>query len=73
MQLRTSGEASLSNIVKKVEKVERNKRLLFIGVAGLGTVLTVTGSAFLGLIGMGAGAYLGYDWFKFRVKNGMRF
>ena len=35
------------------------------------TALAVTGSAFLGLVGIGAGAYLGYDWFKYRVKNGM--
>ena len=63
----------MSNLVERTKKVERNKRLLFIGVAGAGTVLTVTGSAFLGLIGIGAGAYLGYDWFKYRVKNGMRF
>ena len=63
----------MSNIVERKKKVERNKRLLFLGVAGAGTALAVTGSAFLGLVGIGAGAYLGYDWFKYRVKNGMRF
>ena len=44
-----------------------------MGVGGAGVALTVTGSAFLGLVGLGVGAYLGYDWFKYRVKNGMRF
>jgi hypothetical protein len=60
-------------LVERTKKVERNKRFLFLGIAGAGTALTVMGSGFLGIIGIGAGAYLGYDWFKYRVKNGMRF
>ncbi len=66
-------EADVANLVEQKKKVERNKRLLFMGVGGAGVALTVTGSAFLGLVGIGVGAYLGYDWFKYRVKNGMRF
>ena len=63
----------MANLVEQKKKVERNKRLLFMGVGGAGVALAVTGSGFLGLVGIGVGAYLGYDWFKYRLKNGMRF
>ena len=63
----------MANLVEQKKKVERNKRLLFLGVGGTGVALAVTGSGFMGLVGIGVGAYLGYDWFKYRLKNGMRF
>ena len=63
----------MGSLMKRDQKVEKNKRYLAMGVTGLGAVATVAGSAFLGLPIMAAGVYLGYDWFKFRAKRGMRF
>lgn len=53
--------------------VERNKRFLFLGVSGAGVATTALATAWVGLPLIGVGAFLGYDWFKYRVKNGMRF
>ena len=56
---------------KKV--VERNKRLLFLGVEGAGIATTILVTGWIGVPLIAVGAYLGYDWFMFRVKNNMKF
>jgi hypothetical protein len=60
------------SLMKRDQQVEKNKRYLFIGVAGAGGLLTAA-VPFLGIPVLAAGAYFGYDWFKFRAKRGMRF
>ncbi|OGQ11454.1 MAG: hypothetical protein A2138_07245 [Deltaproteobacteria bacterium RBG_16_71_12] len=62
----------MGSLVKRTQQVEKNKRLLAIGVAGAG-VATCFLTPFIGVPVLVAGAYLGWDWFKFRAKNGMRF
>ncbi|MEM7402491.1 MAG: hypothetical protein AAF310_00510 [Myxococcota bacterium] len=59
--------------VEQRKQVERNKRYLFLGVEGAGVVLTAVSSPVLGVPVMAAGAYLGWKWFQFRARNGMRF
>lgn len=60
------------SLMKRDRQVERNKRYLFLGVTGAG--LAAFGLTWvLGAPLVAAGAYLGYDWFKFRAKRGMRF
>lgn len=61
------------SLMKRDQKVEKNKRFLFLGVAGAGAATTVLMTPILGIPLLAAGAYLGYDWFKFRAKRGMRF
>lgn len=52
----------------------RKKGMIAAAVAGGGVVaLTVLGSPVLGIIGLAGAGYLGYDWFMFRAKRGMRF
>lgn len=63
----------MGSLVKRTQQVEKNKRLLAIGVAGAGVATTVLLTPFIGVPVLVAGAYLGWDWFKFRAKNGMRF
>lgn len=63
----------MGSLMKRDQKVERNKRFLFLGVTGAGAVATAALTPFLGVPLIAAGAYLGYDWFKFRAKRGMRF
>jgi hypothetical protein len=63
----------MGSLVKRDLKIEKNKRYLAMGVTGLGVAATVAGPLLLGLPIVAAGVYLGYDWFKFRAKRGMRF
>lgn len=60
------------SLMKRDQKVEKNKRYLFMGVTGAGVAACVL-TPWLGVPVIAAGAYLGYDWFKFRAKRGMRF
>lgn len=54
-------------------KEEQKKRYRFIGVEGAGLACTVIFTPWLGIPLMVWGAFIGWDWFKYRVKNGMRF
>jgi hypothetical protein len=58
---------------KQKTSIERNKRYLFLGVETAGVLCTLTLSPLLGIPVMAIGAYLGWRWFEFRAKNGMRF
>ncbi len=57
----------------KQKTIERNKRYLFLGVEGAGVLCTLALSPVVGIPLMAWGAYLGWRWFEFRAKNGMRF
>ena len=64
----------MGSLVKRTEQVEKNKRILAMGVTAAGVAVTVlTPIWVIGVPVMAAGAWLGWDWFKFRAKNGMRF
>jgi hypothetical protein len=64
----------MGSLMKRTQEVEKNKRYLALGVGGAGLALTVLASVpVLGVPLMAAGAWFGWDWFKFRAKNGMRF
>jgi hypothetical protein len=63
----------MGSLMKRDQQVEKNKRYLFVGVAGLGTATSVLLTPVLGIPMLAVGAYLGWDWFKFRAKRGMRF
>lgn len=63
----------MSTFLTQTKKIELQKRYLFLGTGGLGLLLTIFSSAFLGFPILGFGVYLGWKWFSFRAKNGMRF
>lgn len=64
----------MGTLMKRTQQVEKNKRYLAMGVTGAGVALvTLTPLALIGVPVIAAGAYFGWDWFKFRAKNGMRF
>jgi hypothetical protein len=64
----------MGSLVKRTQQVEKNKRYLAMGVTGAGVAVTaLTGVWVIGVPVIAAGAWLGWDWFKFRAKNGMRF
>jgi len=60
-------------LMKHDQRIERNKRYLFLGVAGAGAAVATLLTPWLGIPVLAAGAYFGWDWFKFRAKRGMRF
>ena len=63
----------MGSLMKQDKKVERNKRYLFMGVTGAGVAASVMLTPFIGVPLVAVGSYLGWDWFKFRAKRGMRF
>jgi hypothetical protein len=68
------GDDHMGSLVKRTQQVEKNKRFLAIGVTAAGVAVTaLTPIWVIGVPVMAAGAWLGWDWFKFRAKNGMRF
>lgn len=63
----------MTTMMTKQKTIERNKRYLFLGVEGAGILTTVVLSPLIGIPLIALGAYFGWQWFDFRVKNGMRF
>ncbi len=61
------------SIVQRNKVVAKRKGLLAAAAGAAGVAAAVAGAPIVAGIGLVAGAYLGWDWFSFRVKNGMRF
>lgn len=64
---------SMGSIIKRNKEIARRKGTVAAAAAGGSVALLIVGVPVLPILGLGASAYLGYDWFKFRAKNGMRF
>ena len=65
--------ASVTSIVQRNKVVAKRKGAIAALTAGGAVALGVVASPVLGVLGVGGAAYLAYDWFRFRLKNGMRF
>jgi predicted MFS family arabinose efflux permease len=62
----------MGSLMKQTQQVEKNKRYLALGVTVAGVAITAVAPV-LGVPLLIAGGYFGWEWFKFRAKNGMRF
>ncbi len=62
----------MGSIIKRNKVVARRKGTIAAAATG-GSVLLLFASPVLGVLGLAGAAYLGYDWFTFRARNGMRF
>jgi hypothetical protein len=63
-----------SSLVQRNKVVAKRKGALAAATAaGAGVVAVAGGPATLAIIGLAGAAYLTWDWFSFRLKNGMRF
>jgi hypothetical protein len=63
----------VSSLVQRNKVVAKRKGALAAATAVGGGVLVAAGAPIVGVIGLAGAAYLAWDWFSFRVKNGMRF
>ena len=64
---------AVSSIVQRNKVVAKRKGTIAAATAVAGGVLVVANAPILGVVGLAGAAYLAWDWFSFRVKNGMRF
>lgn len=63
----------MSSLVQRNKVVAKRKGAAAAAVAVASGVVAVAGAPVVGVIGLAGAAYLAWDWFSFRVKNGMRF
>jgi len=59
-------------LIKRNEAIAKKKGWFAAAATG-GSVAMAFAVPVLGVLGLAGSAYLAYDWFSYRAKNGMRF
>jgi hypothetical protein len=62
-----------SSLIQRNKVVAKRKGALAAATAVGAGVVAVAGAPVVAVVGLAGAAYLTWDWFSFRVKNGMRF
>jgi hypothetical protein len=63
----------VSSLVQRNKVVSKRKGTIAAAAAAGAGVATIAGAPIIAVIGLAGAGYLAWDWFSFRVKNGMRF
>jgi len=63
----------MGSIIQRNKAIARRKGTLAAAVGAGSVGVLVLGAPVLGVLGLAGAAVLGWDWFAFRAKNGMRF
>jgi hypothetical protein len=63
----------MGSIIQRNKAIAKRKGTLAAAATGGSVAIMLLGAPVLGAVGLAGAAYLGYDWFKFRARNGMRF
>ncbi len=59
---------------REIKEAEARKKGLVTAAAAVGSVaMGVAVAPAAGVVGLGATAYFGYKWLKYRIDNGIRF
>jgi hypothetical protein len=64
----------VSSLVQRNKVVAKRKGALAAATGAASAAVIVAGApVVIGALGIAGAAYLAWDWFSFRLKNGMRF
>lgn len=64
----------MSSLVQRNKVVAKRKGALAAATGAASAAVIVAGApVVVGALGLAGAAYLAWDWFSFRLKNGMRF
>ncbi|MEP6864649.1 MAG: hypothetical protein ABJE66_28770 [Deltaproteobacteria bacterium] len=64
----------MSSLVQRNKVVAKRKGALAAATGAASAAVIVAGApVVIGALGIAGAAYLAWDWFSFRLKNGMRF
>ena len=63
----------VSSLVQRNKVVAKRKGTIAAVTAAGAGVAAIAGAPVIAVLGLAGAGYLAWDWFSFRVKNGMRF